>query len=428
MCRNYHTNAATIVTEQPPINGYAAKYVIGGLHMKAVVFKDKQVVVDDVPKPAIEQSTDAILKVTSAAICGSDLHMYENRTNMEDGKTLGHEILGVIEEVGDGVKQLKKGDRVVLPFNIGCGKCANCVRGFSNACLFLNDAHAGAGFGYADQGPYDGGQAEYVRIPAADYLALKVPGSAHDEHEDDFLMLADIFPTAFHAATVAHVEPGKAVVIIGAGPVGLLSVTASQLLGAREIYIVDHFPTRLQKAKELGAVPIDMSKGDPVKQITDIRHKNALLAGALRPGEEKILDGVDCGIDAIGYQAHDQEDFNQENPMQAVTYLSQLVLPTGHICLIGVYLPQDPGAVDANASKGVFNYPLGMLWNKGITVGGSQCPVKMYDRKLRDTVIAGGAQPGTIVTHHISIDEAPEMYKRFDAREDGVHKVVITFK
>src|ERR1700712_3046164 len=152
--------------------------------MKAVQFKDKKVIVADVPKPELQLSTDAIVKVTSAAICGSDLHMYENRTPMEDGKVMGHEIMGIIEEVGDGVKQLKVGDRVVLPFNIACGKCYNCLRGYSSACLFLNPEHAGAGFGYADQGPYDGGQAEYVRVPAADYLALKLPGEPFDEHED----------------------------------------------------------------------------------------------------------------------------------------------------------------------------------------------------------------------------------------------------
>lgn len=395
--------------------------------MKAVVYKDNKVQVLDVEKPTLQQSTDAIVKVTSAAICGSDLHMYEGRAPMEDGKTMGHEIMGIVEEVGDGVKQIKKGDRVVLPFNIFCGKCYNCIRGYSSACLFLNPDHAGAGFGYADQGPYDGGQAEYVRVPAADEMALKLPGKAHDGYEDDFLMLADIFPTGFHAAKLAAVNVGKSVAIVGAGPVGLLALVSSKVLGSNEIYVIDHQKSRLEKAKELGGIPINLDDGDPVEQILTIRKNNLLLTETMRPGEGKLVEGIDCGIDAVGYQSHNGEDTSKENPMQAIEYLTQLVLPTGHIGLIGVYLPQDPGREGTPEGEGIFNYPLGTLWNKGITVGGSQAPVRMYDHDLRNLIIAGGAKPGTIVTHHIKIDDALEWYERFDKREEGVHKVVITF-
>ncbi len=395
--------------------------------MKALVYRNNNIVIEDQEIPSIQRPTDAIVKVTSAAICGSDLHMYEGRAPMEEGKILGHEITGLVEEVGEGVEQIKVGDRVVLPFNIACGNCFHCIQGKSSACLVLNDAHAGAAFGYADQGPFDGGQAEYVRVPAVDYLAMKLPGIAHDEYEDDFLMLADIFPTAFHAAKLAAVEPGKAVAIVGAGPVGLLSITSAKLLGAHEIYIIDHHASRLKKAKELGAIPIDISKGDPVEQILKMRKSNVLLSDAMRPGEEKLLEGVHSGIDAVGYQAHDQDDVSKENHIQVIDYLSQLVLPTGHIGLIGVYLPVDPGE-KGPAAEGIYEYPLGALWNKGITVGGGQCPVRTYDHQLRDVILAGGAKPGTIVTHHINVEDAPEMYKKFDERESGVHKVVITFK
>jgi len=395
--------------------------------LKVIRYKEGNVVLDEADKPTIQKPTDAIVKVTSAAICGSDLHMYENRAPIEEGKVLGHEIIGVIEEVGEGVEQLHPGDRVVLPFNIACGRCYNCLRGYSSACLYLNDAHPGAAFGYADQGPYDGGQAEYVRVPAADYLALKLPGKPFDEYEDDFLMLADIFPTAYHAAMLAGVCTGKSVVIVGAGPVGLLSIMSAQVLGAKEIYIIDHIASRLDKAREMGAIPINMADGDPVEQIVTIRKSNELLAGALRPGEEKLLEGVDCGIDAIGYQAHSQNDMSEEDHMQAVNYLADLVLATGKIGLIGVYLPQDPGE-EGDAAQGIYPYPLGKIWNKGIAVGTGQCPVKMYDTDLRNLVIAGGAKPGTIVTHHIAIEDAPAMYERFDKREEGIHKVVLTFK
>jgi glutathione-independent formaldehyde dehydrogenase len=394
--------------------------------MKAVMYKEKEVQLAEADKPVLKRPTDAIVRVTSAAICGSDLHMYENRAPMEEGKILGHEIIGVVDEVGDGVQQLKKGDRVVLPFNIFCGKCFNCVQGQSSACLALNPDSAGAGFGYAMMGPFDGGQTEYVLVPEADNMALKLPGTPHDEYEDDFLMVADIFPTAFHAAKLAAVGPGKAVAIIGAGPVGLLAVTSSKLLGAHEIYIVDHIESRLKKAEELGAIPINMADGDPVEQIIAKRKANKLLVETLRPGEEKLLEGVHCGIDAIGYQSHSQDDFSKEHHVQAIEYLAKLVLPTGHIGLIGVYLPADPGE-SGPAAEGTYEYPLGEIWNKGITVGGGQCPVRMYDHQLRDVIIAGGAKPGTIVTHHIPIEDAMGMYKRFDEREEGVHKVVITF-
>jgi len=397
------------------------------MSMKAIVFRNNKVVLEEKDKPKIQKPTDAIVRVTSAAICGSDLHMYEGRAPIEEGKTLGHEIIGIIDEVGPGVEQLKKGDRVVMPFNIACGKCYNCVKGFSSACLYLNNAHAGAAFGYADQGPYDGGQTEYVRVPSADYLAMKLPGEPHDEYEDDFLMLADIFPTAFHAAKLAAVEPGKAVAIIGAGPVGLLSVISAKVLGAHEIYVVDHQETRLEKARELGAIPVNLADGDPVEQIIKLRKSNDLLVDTQRPGEDKLLEGVQSGIDAVGYQSHDQNDVSKEDHVQAIKYLSKLVLPAGHIGLIGIYLPQDPGEKGA-AAKGIYEYPLGEIWNKAITVGGGQCPVRMYDHQLRDLVIAGGARPGTIVTHHIPIEDAVDMYEHFDRREPGVHKVVITFK
>lgn len=395
--------------------------------MKALVYRNKQIVLEQKPNPTIQYPTDAIVKVTSAAICGSDLHMYENRAPMEEGKTLGHEVIGVIDQVGEGVEQLKVGDRVVIPFNVGCGKCYNCTQGLTSACLTLNEDKTGAMFGYAGQGIFDGGQAEYVRVPSADFLAMKLPGKPHDEYEDDFLMLADIFPTAFYATEIANVQPGKSVAIVGAGPVGLLSVISAKLKGAREIYVIDHHESRLKKAKELGAIPINMTDNDPVAQIIAKRKSNKLLAGAMRPGEEKIIEGVQCGIDAVGYQSHEHEDVSKEDHVQAVDYLSQLVLPMGNISLIGVYLPSDPGETGP-AAEGRYVYPLGEIWNRGITVGGSQCPVRKYDHQLRDIVLTGGPRPGTIVTHHIPIEDAVEMYQRFDEREAGVHKVVITFK
>jgi glutathione-independent formaldehyde dehydrogenase len=393
--------------------------------MKAVVYRGaRNMQVEEVPEPKLEDPRDAIIKVTSTAICGSDLHMYEGRTNMEEGRIFGHEILGVVQEVGPGVQQIKVGDRVALPFNIACGQCFNCQRGFTNACLTANPGFAGAAYGYAGMGPYQGGQAEYVRAPYADFNALKLPGEPDDELEDDFLLLTDVFPTAHHATHLAGVKPGHSVVIFGAGPVGLLSVMSAQIRGAYEIYIVDHYPDRLEVARELGAIPISMTDGDPVQQIRELRQANELLKGYVRPGEELLATGVLSGIDAVGYQAHDQEDVSREDHAEILKCLTELVLPTGQLGIVGVYIPEDPGE-EGPAAKGIYELPWGAMWTKGFKIGTGQCPVRKHDLYLRDAVVGGRAQPGTIVSHHVPLDEAPEMYERFDKREEGVTKVIL---
>ncbi|HVX57923.1 MAG TPA: glutathione-independent formaldehyde dehydrogenase [Candidatus Saccharimonadales bacterium] len=395
--------------------------------MKAVVYKGKgSMSVEDVDDPVITKPTDALLEVTSAAICGSDLHMYEGRTPAEEGTILGHEIMGTITEVGDAVQELKPGDRVVLPFNISCGLCFNCVRGLTNACLFMNPDAAGAAYGYAGMGPYRGGQAQKVLIPYADFNALKLPGEPFDEHEDDFLMLADIFPTAWHAAELAQVEMGASVAIYGVGPVGLLSILSARLKGASEIYAIDSVASRLDKAKEMNAIPINFSdKGRPSEQIRALRKKNDQLAAAQRPGEDKLLQGVTCGIDAIGYQARDFKNPSQEEANEVLEDLIEVVNPGGALGIIGVFMPEDPGAPTDELRQGEVNMNFGLLWNKGLSIGTGQCPVKRYNHMLRDLIIEGKAAPGTIVTHHIPIDEAPAMYEQFDNREAGIHKVVI---
>ncbi|HPT74916.1 MAG TPA: alcohol dehydrogenase catalytic domain-containing protein, partial [Methanomassiliicoccaceae archaeon] len=174
--------------------------------MKAVVYNGaRDVRVEDVPEPRIEEPTDAIVRITSSGICGSDLHMYDGHTPAEPGIILGHEPMGVVEEVGDGVPIIKEGDRVVMPFNVACGTCYNCLRGYSSACLVMNPQGAGAAYGYVTMGPYRGAQAEMLRVPRADWACLKLPGRPGDDKEDDYVMLADVFPTAFHATEMAKV-------------------------------------------------------------------------------------------------------------------------------------------------------------------------------------------------------------------------------
>ncbi len=393
--------------------------------MKAVVYKGpRNVAVEEVEDARIEWPTDALVRITSSAICGSDLHMYEGRTDVGPGLVFGHEPMGVIEEVGSAVVLMKPGDRVVMPFNVSCGYCLNCSRGFPNACLTLNPQQAGAAYGYADMGPYKGGQAEYLRVPYADYNCLKLPGKPGDDMEDDFVLLADVFPTGFHAAQLAKVQTGATVAIFGDGPVGLMAAMSSALLGASEIYVAGRVPERLEKAKEVGAIPINIDKGDPVEQIIEMRRSNKTLQEAMRPGEEKMI-GVMCGIDAVGYQAADWEHPSEEHPARVLDDLIRLVNPTGSIGVIGVYLHSDPGGHTDQAKHGQVPMWFGKLWEKGITIGTGQAPVKNYNVFLRDLIMAGKARPSFIVSKRMPLDQAPEAYDKFDKREPGYTKVVL---
>lgn len=390
--------------------------------MQAVVYKGKNnVSVEEVPDPKIEAPGDAIIRITTTAICGSDLHMYEQRSAAEPGTVFGHENQGVVQEVGKGVVGIKPGDRVVLPFNIACGFCFNCTRGYTNAWLTANPEAPTAGYGYSGMGPYRGGQAEFLRVPFADFNCLKLPGKPGDEFEDDFVLLADIFPTGWHAAELANVKSGDSVAIFGAGPVGLLSAYSAMIKGAAEVYVVDRAPERLRKAEQIGAVAVNFTKGCPVEQIRDLRATNKYRSQALRPGEEKMA-GVNCAIDAVGYQALSQENPDKEDPMQTIRQIADLVNPTGSVGLIGVYFDEDPGGVDKHAKKGEFIFPLGKFWNNGITIGQGQAPVKKYNVYLRDLIIMGRAKPSFIVSHRLPLSKAVEAYAHFDKRGVGTGK------
>lgn len=397
--------------------------------MKAVSYEGKRkMVVSDHPKPKISKPNEALLRVTSSGICGSDLHMYDGRTALKEGTVVGHEIMGVTEDVGEAVTSIRKGDRVVLPFNIACGFCRNCERGNTHACLTMNQQSAHAAYGYAGMGPYSGGQAEFVLVPYADFNCLKLPGKPGDEWEDDFLLLSDVFPTGYHATELAQVTPGKSVAIFGAGPVGLLAAHSAMIRGAADVYVVDRVKERLDKARAMGAIPVNFADGDPVEQIRRMRQEDSPHMTSLRPGEAEKLTGVDCVIDAVGYQANSEKDPSKERPTQVIEYATKLVNAAGNIALIGVYMAPDPGGKDEQAKQGIYPLPIGDMFDNAVTIGMGQAPVKKYNEYLRDLIIQGKAHPGQIVSHHIRIDKAPEAYDKFDKRTDGYTKVLIQFK
>ena len=393
--------------------------------MKAIVYKGPgKVELENVDDPRIESPSDCIVRITSTGICGSDLHMYEGRTAVEPGTVFGHENMGIVEEVGPAVVTIRKGDRVVLPFNVACGVCFNCSRGFTSACLIVNPDNASGAYGYAQMGPYRGGQAELLRVPFADVNCLKLPGGPGDELEDDFVLLSDVFPTGYHGAELAGVSPGTSVAVFGAGPVGLLAAYSSILRGAGEVYVVDAVPERLQKVREIGATPVDFRDGDPVEQIFELRRKNARIAGAMRPGEAEKMPGVMSAIDAVGYQAR-QDDGKKEQPNLVLEQLIRVVNPTGRIGIVGVYTTADPKGVDKHAKKGELQLPWGQLFEKGISVGSGQTPVKAYNLFLRDLIIAGRARPSFIISHRLPLTAAPQAYQKFDERVDGYTKVIL---
>jgi len=373
--------------------------------MKAVHYEGPFTVsVKEVPLPKIEHPDDAIIKVTTAAICGSDLHMYQGRTAAESGLVFGHENMGIITEVGPGVTLLKKGDRIVLPFNVADGRCQNCEEGKTAFCTGVNPGFAGGAYGYVAMGPYQGGQAQYLRVPYADFNALKLPPGT--ENEADFALLADIFPTGWHGLVLSGFQPGESVVVFGAGPVGLMAAYSAVLRGASRVFVVDRVPERLAAAEKIGCEGIDFSKGDAVEQIIK---KNGGM--------------VDRSVDAVGYQATGSGE--EEVPNIVIEQCIKVTRPTGGVGVPGLYVPSDPGAPDENSKKGMMSMSFGKLFEKGLSFGTGQCNVKKYNRYLRDLIISGKAKPSFVVSHDVSIDDAPDAYKKFDKRIEGYTKVLI---
>jgi glutathione-independent formaldehyde dehydrogenase len=375
--------------------------------MKALVYRGpRDVKVEEVDDPRIERPTDVLVRITSTNICGSDLHMYEGRTSVEKGKVLGHENLGEVIEVGDAVVRIKKGDRVCLPFNIACGFCRNCEKGNTGFCLTTNPGNAGAAYGYAEMGPYEGGQAEYLRVPFADFNCLKLPDDA-EEKEDDYVMLADIFPTGWHATRLAELRPGESVVVYGSGPVGLMAAYSAMIQGAKQVMVVDRHADRLRLAESIGAIAIDDSKDDPVERVMELTHGL----------------GADKGCECVGWQAHDPA--GHEEPNVTMNRLVKSVRATGVLGVVGVFVPEDPKSPDKLMKQGRIAFDMGEFFSKGLRIGSGQANVKAYNRELRDLIHMGRATPSFLISHRLGLDEAPDAYKHFDARHDGWTKVVL---
>jgi len=376
--------------------------------MRALTYQGpRDVRIKEVPDAEIERSTDVLVKITTTNICGSDLHMYEGRTSVEKGKVLGHENLGQVVEIGDAVDRIEVGDWVCVPFNIGCGFCKNCERGYTGACLTTNPPKAGAAYGYAEMGPYPGGQAELLRVPYGDFNCLRLPADDAEEKQNDYVMLADIFPTGYQATEHACLMPGESIVIYGAGPVGLMAAYSATIRGAAKVMVVDRLPDRLSLAEGIGAIAIDDSEGDPVEQVLE-----------LTKGQ-----GADKGCECVGYQAHDPE--GNEHPNVTMNRLVQSVRPTGMLGIVGVFVPQDPKGPDRLEKQGQIAFDMGEFFHRGQTMGSGQANVKRFNRRLRNLIHEGRATPSFIVSHELPLEQAPEGYAHFDARKNGWTKVLL---
>jgi glutathione-independent formaldehyde dehydrogenase len=343
-----------------------------------------------------------ILKVVTTNICGSDQHMVRGRTTAPAGLILGHEITGEIIEKGSDVEFLNVGDLVTVPFNIACGRCRNCREGRTGICLNVNPARPGAAYGYVDMGGWVGGQAEYVLVPYADFNLIKFPDKAKALTKiRDLTLLSDIFPTGYHGAVTAGVTTGSIVYVAGAGPVGLASAASCHLLGAAVVIVGDLIPERLEQAKSFGCETIDLRKH------TSLADQIAEIVG---------VPEVDCAVDCVGFEAHGEgKDAAVERPATVLNSIMTITRAGGSLGIPGLYVTDDPGAVDANAKTGTLGVRIGLGWAKSHSFHTGQCPVLKYNRQLMQAILYDKVQIAKAVNATIiSLDAAPKGYEDFD--------------
>jgi threonine dehydrogenase-like Zn-dependent dehydrogenase len=389
--------------------------------MRAACWEGKRnVKVETVPDPRILNQRDAVVRITSTAICGSDLHLYNGFVpTMERGDILGHEFMGEVVEVGAGVKNLAVGDRVVVPFPIACGNCSMCQRDLFSLCENSNPnqwmarklwGHSPAGiYGYSHlTGGYAGGQAEYARVPFADVGPLKVPSGLADEQ---VLFLSDIFPTGYMGAEMCDIKPGDIIAVWGAGPVGQFAIASARLLGAERVIAIDRFPYRLQMARDKAGATDVINYEDT--SVTEVLLE--LTAGR----------GPDACIDAVGMEAHGH------HPMYAYDRAKQaLMLETDRPLALreAVLSCRNGGIVSVIGVYGGFidKFPLGAAFNKGLTLRLGQTHTHRYMRPLLERIQAGEIDPSFVISHRMRLDEAPRGYEIFQKKEECCTKVVLT--
>src|SRR5688500_10227744 len=389
--------------------------------MKANCWYGKTIMrVEDVPEPQILNQRDAIVKISSTAICGSDLHLYNGFIpTMQRGDILGHEFMGEVVEVGREVTNLKIGDRVVVPFPISCGNCFFCQQQMFSLCENSNPnawmaekmfGHAPAGiFGYSHlTGGYAGGQAEFARVPFADVGPLKVPSGMPDEQA---LFLSDIFPTGYMGAEMCGIQPGDVIAVWGAGPVGQFAIASARLLGAERVIAIDRFPYRLEMAKDRAGATDTIN----YEETSVLETLNELTAGR----------GPDACIDAVGMEAHGHTAmYAYDRAKQALMLetdrplaLREAILACrngGTVSVIGVY----GGFID--------KFPMGAVMNRSLTIKTGQCHVQRYMKPLLERIERGEIDPSFVITHRLGLDQAPEGYEMFLNKRDGCEKVVLS--
>ena len=398
--------------------------------MKAVVFHGiGDIRLDGVPDASIKEPTDAVVRLTASAICGTDLHFVRGTfPGVKPGTVLGHEGVGIVEEVGRGVRNLRRGDRVVIPSTVGCGNCSYCRTGYSAQCDDANPQGPTAGtvfFGGPEAaGGLDGLQAEYARVPYAYHNLIKLPDHVTD---DQAILMSDIYPTAFYGAVLAEVREGDVVAVWGCGPVGLFSVLSAFQLGAHRVIAVDGLPDRLERARLLGAETVNFNEEDPIEAIKE------LTRGI---GPDRAIDAVGVesempkrGPAAQGVQGQAQEFARQvqtiasdaepqggqwkpgDAPMLASAWAVKSLAKAGTLGIIGVYPPSD-----------VF-FPIGAAMNKNLTINMGNCNHRTYIPKLVDKVAAGTTDPTSVLSRVEPMSDAIEAYKQFDLRRPGWIKV-----
>lgn len=387
--------------------------------MKAVCWEGKKKVeVQNVADPQIINQSDVIIKITSTAICGSDLHLYDGVIpTMEKGDILGHEFMGEVVDIGKGISKLKVGDKVVVPFNISCGHCFHCGLQEYSLCDNSNPkpdtadlayGHGGGGlFGYSHMyGGYAGGQAEYARVPYGDVGPLVVP---HGMDDDKLLFLSDIFPTGYMAAVNCNIKRGDTVAVWGCGPVGLFSIQSAYLLGAERVIAIDNVPERLQMAK-------DICKAEVINSDDyDVAEALRLMTGGRGP---------DSCIDSVGLEAHGTDMYSKyEEAKMAV----KLATDRPAALRQAIYACRKGGTVSIPGVYGGFldKFPLGAAFAKGLTLKMGQTHVRKYMQTLLDMILEGKIDPSFLITHRIGIDQAPEAYETFLKKKDNCVKVVI---